>query len=252
MAMPIDVSTKGVLVDDLVHTTLWLFILVGTAASLLLLYLVIRYRRGTEKKAFPAKGEGIAILIASACAIMVTDAYLLCRSVVDRGELLSVEAGKGKKTLRVQANAQQWFWQFRYAGKDGAFATNDDVVSETLRVPVGTKVWVQVGSADVVHGFHLPELRVKADIIPGRLTNVGFQAERTGQFHVVCAQFCGVSHYRMSADLDVLSQLEFAEYLERAETEALLFQTEKVRAAKEAGKSVTTLENNRNWGWPWK
>src|SRR5205085_8846731 len=80
------------------------------------------------------------------------------------------EADADPRTVRIEVNARQWVWEARYAGTDGRFGTPDDiVVTNHLRVPVGSKVLFQLASTDVIHGFSLPNFRVKQDAVPGMI-----------------------------------------------------------------------------------
>ena len=70
--------------------------------------------------------------------------------------------------MRIEINAHQWAWDARYAGPDGKFNTEDDIVTlNDIRVPVGAPVILQLASTDVIHSFYLPNFRVKQDAVPG-------------------------------------------------------------------------------------
>ena len=97
--------------------------------------------------------------------------------------------------MRVEVNAHQWAWDVRYAGPDGKFNTQDDIVTlNDMRVPVGVPVVLQLASSDVMHSFSLPNFRVKQDAVPGHDQPhlVPGQA-RPGEFDIACAQHCGVA-----------------------------------------------------------
>jgi len=46
-------------------------------------------------------------------------------------------------------------------------------------------------SEDVIHSFYVPAFRIKADVVPGRYTNTWFEATKTGEYHLFCAEYCG-------------------------------------------------------------
>jgi len=54
-------------------------------------------------------------------------------------------------------------------------------------------------SRDVIHSFYVPEFRVKQDVIPGRYSQVWFQAVEPGRFQILCAEYCGAGHSIMRA-----------------------------------------------------
>lgn len=135
-------------------------------------------------------------------------------------------------SLLVEAVGEQFAWNFRYPGPDGEFGrtdpslTNlesnplgldpddprgdDDIVMiNQMHVPVDELVRVRIRAKDVLHSFALPNFRIKQDAVPGMEINVGFEPTRTGQFEIMCAQLCGLGHYRMRAFLTVETREEF-------------------------------------------
>ena len=40
---------------------------------------------------------------------------------------------------------------------------------------------------------------MKQDAVPGMIVPIWFQAIRTGEFQIACAELCGLGHYRMRA-----------------------------------------------------
>ena len=53
----------------------------------------------------------------------------------------------------------------------------------------------------------MPSFGVKMDAVPGRLTNVWFEATRPGTYHFFCAQYCGTDHSRMIGQVVVMDNL---------------------------------------------
>ena len=73
----------------------------------------------------------------------------------------------------------------------------------TLRVRVGTPVVLHLSAPEVPMGFSLPDLNVRADIVPGRDAVVRFTPDRAGSFTFLCDVFCGSGHENMSGTLVV-------------------------------------------------
>ena len=106
----------------------------------------------------------------------------------------------------------------------------DDIVTlNQLHLPVNQQVLIHLSSKDVIHGFGIPEMRVKQDALPGMtipvyftptMTSAEFLDEIKGSaregkgFEIACAQLCGNSHYRMRGFLTVESEDEFNDWLE--------------------------------------
>jgi cytochrome c oxidase subunit II len=181
------------------------------------------------------------VMAVAVAAVAVVDGTLFVRSLGYLDEVLwnfAVPVGH-PDTVRLELNAHQWAWEARYAGGDGRFGTADDVVAwNDVRVPVGVPVWVQLASADVVHGFSLPNFRVKLDAVPGRVNQTWFQAAREGVWEVACYQHCGTSHYKMRGELTVLPPGEYAAWLKEA--------------SRQAAQAYDAADAAAHWGWEWR
>jgi cytochrome c oxidase subunit 2 len=75
---------------------------------------------------------------------------------------------------------------------------------EVLHVPAGRPVRLLITSRDVVHSFFVPGLRLKRDALPGRYTEAWFEATQPGVHQVLCAEFCGLDHSVMRAEVVVM------------------------------------------------
>ena len=106
----------------------------------------------------------------------------------------------------VHVNARQWMYEIKYP--DGRTAINE------IRVPAGTPVKFILSATDVLHGFYLPDFRVKMDMIPGRVTTLWVQPDRPGSYQIYCTVYCGTGHSNMLAQLIVMPPSEYAEWIE--------------------------------------
>jgi cytochrome c oxidase subunit 2 len=106
----------------------------------------------------------------------------------------------------VHVNARQWMFEVKYP--DGRTAINE------IRVPAGKPVKFILSASDVLHGFYLPDFRVKMDMIPGRVTTLWVQPDRPGSYQIFCTVYCGTGHSNMLAQLVVMPQGEYAEWVE--------------------------------------
>lgn len=110
-----------------------------------------------------------------------------------------------KDALEVQVTGKQWAWEFEY--KSGVKTGN------LLVVPVNKDVKLIMTSKDVLHSFYIPSFRIKQDVIPGMYTSLWFNADKLGEFHVFCAEFCGTQHSGMLATVKVVTQAEYEAWL---------------------------------------
>ena len=52
-------------------------------------------------------------------------------------------------------------------------------------------------SLDFVHGFNIPDLKMRADLPPGKVTTVRVKFEQAGTYDFLCDNFCGDGHEEM-------------------------------------------------------
>ncbi|HZN06470.1 MAG TPA: cytochrome c oxidase subunit II [Pyrinomonadaceae bacterium] len=133
----------------------------------------------------------------------------------------------------VEAVAQQFQWNFHYAGADNKFgrtdpaliddgtlnfigldsadaAARDDSVTSALAIPVNRPVELRLRSKDVIHNFWVPQLRFKQDLVPGMEIKVNFVANKVGKYELACAELCGQLHFKMKSYMLVLPEDELA------------------------------------------
>jgi cytochrome c oxidase subunit 2 len=142
-----------------------------------LLYSCVRYRARPGAKARYSHGSKKAELLWS----ILPGFVLLWLAFTQRDAWFRIrdEFPPDSEAVVVQVLPEQFQWNFRYAGPDGSFGTEDDVsTTGEMHVPVGKKIVTRMNSKDVIHSFFLPHLRVKQDVVPGMLTRVWFQADR--------------------------------------------------------------------------
>jgi cytochrome c oxidase subunit 2 len=68
----------------------------------------------------------------------------------------------------------------------------------------GKPVVLAIRSLDFVHGFKVPELGLRVDLPPGRVTEVRLTPQKTGKFDFLCDNFCGSGHEEMSGRIVVV------------------------------------------------
>ena len=123
-----------------------------------------------------------------------------------------------KDALKVKVIAGKWYWRFQYP--NGVELSD----KEGLKVPLNKPVVLELHSKDVVHSFFVPAFRVKLDAMPvpeGRAPNtMWFQATKTGNFEIFCAEYCGLDHSRMLSKVVVVEPNEFDSWYQKTGAEA--------------------------------
>ncbi len=72
-----------------------------------------------------------------------------------------------------------------------------------IRVKKGQVVELDVSTADVQHGFSVPDLGIKEPIQPRRPAKIIFKADRAGVFPMSCSIICGPGHDDMMGKIIV-------------------------------------------------
>ncbi len=103
----------------------------------------------------------------------------------------------------IEVIGHQWWWEFRYPKQGGAITANE------LHLPAGQRVLVTLTSADVQHGFWVPELGQKMDLYPGKVNFLFLEPSEVGTYLGVCTEFCGTQHAWMRVRVISQPQAEF-------------------------------------------
>jgi cytochrome c oxidase subunit 2 len=67
----------------------------------------------------------------------------------------------------------------------------------------GQSAVLAITSLDFVHGFKVPELGIRIDLIPGTVTRVTIKALAPGRYDFLCDNFCGSGHEEMNGTIVV-------------------------------------------------
>jgi cytochrome c oxidase subunit 2 len=90
-----------------------------------------------------------------------------------------------------------------------------------LVVPTGKRIEFQLNSADVIHGFWVPEFLFKRDVMPNPKANNSDNAfqiseiNQTGAFVGRCTEMCGTYHSMMNFEVRVVAPNDFKAYLQQ-------------------------------------
>ncbi|WP_197379787.1 aa3-type cytochrome oxidase subunit II [Mycolicibacterium mengxianglii] len=96
--------------------------------------------------------------------------------------------------------------------------TSDEI--PVLVLPSGKRIEFQIASADVIHGFWVPEFLFKRDVIPNPEANNSdniFQISeitQTGAFVGRCTEMCGTYHAMMQFEVRVVEPNDFKAYMQ--------------------------------------
>ena len=175
---------------DLLMYTFWLSVGVVVLVFGALIVALIRFRsRPTDDKP-PTQFHGsvaveaiwtfIPVVIVIIIAIPTVRAIFETEGHVEPMETDTV----------VNVTGYQWWWKFEYP--DLGITTANE-----LHFPVGSRLVVNLDSADVLHSFWAPRLGGKRDLIPGQDNQLWLTADEPGIYLGHCAELCLGAHAYM-------------------------------------------------------
>lgn len=203
---------------------LWIIIAIALFVLLLLIVVVIKFN--ARSNPVPSRTTHNTMI---EVVWTVVPVLILVAVAVPSFRLLFYQLKVPAADLTVKATGKQWFWSYAYPDQkfefDSLMVQEKDLkpgqprllaVDNELVVPVNKVVRVLVTGADVIHSFSVPSFGIKIDAVPGRLNETWFKAEREGTYYGQCSQLCGRDHAFMPIAVHVLSEKDFAAWLEQA------------------------------------
>lgn len=104
----------------------------------------------------------------------------------------------------VTAIARMWNFSFEY---------ENNKMADTLYLPVGEAVVLDLVALDVIHSLYIPAFRVKQDVVPGREKEMWFVPEQVGVYDLFCTEYCGLEHSYMYTSVRVMEKEDFDDWL---------------------------------------
>ena len=208
------------------HNFLFVLITVITLFVLALL-IIVMVKFNAKANPVPSKTTHNTLIEVAWTLIPV---LILVGIAVPSFRLLFEELDVPKADLTVKATGKQWYWSYAYpdhgnfefdslmvqekdlkAGQPRLLAVDNEVV-----VPVNKTVRILTTGADVIHAFAVPAFGIKIDSIPGRVNETWFKAVREGIYYGQCSELCGKDHAFMPIAVRVVSERDFATWVEQA------------------------------------
>ena len=187
-----------------VDTAFWVVMIISVIflvlITFLMIFFVVKYSRKKNPKAKNIHGSvplEIAWTVIPTLLVLVMFWY----GWVSYKQMSDVP----KDSIIIDVTAQMWKWTFKY---------ENDVVSDTLYVPLKRNIKVNLHSLDVNHSFFVPAFRVKKDAFPNRNNYAWFNASELGSYTITCAEYCGLNHCDMRTKVVVLPIQNFNYWLE--------------------------------------
>jgi cytochrome c oxidase subunit 2 len=199
---------------------LWLITAIALFVLVLLVIVIVRFNAKANPTPSRTTHNTLIEIIWT-----VAPVFILAAIAIPSFKLLFLELTIPSPDLTVKATGKQWYWSYAYPD-NGKFEFDSLMsqekqprllgVDNEMVVPVNKVIRVQTTGADVIHSFAVPAFGIKIDAIPGRLNETWFKATKTGMYYGQCSELCGKDHAFMPIAVKVVSDQEFAAWVETA------------------------------------
>ncbi|OVE82125.1 hypothetical protein BVY03_02330 [bacterium K02(2017)] len=229
--LPINAAAHGDVLDNMLIYVHYLMIPLAIGWGAYFVYALYRFSAKRNPK---ANYHGVKTHISSYVEILVIlcEVVLLVGFSIPLWDAVANTFPAPEDSIEMGIIAEQFAWNFHYAGPDGKFGkrspklvdsqTNplgldfkndanaaDDFVAKTMHIQKDKPVIAHVTSKDVIHALGIPVMRVKQDAIPGINIPVTFTPIKTGKFMIACSQLCGSNHSQMRGLVYVHTKEEY-------------------------------------------
>ena len=208
-------STSADLIGELNNKLLYIAIPITLLVEIILIYAVLKFKNNDEPK--PTKENRrleITWTVATAFILLFVGVasygVMADPNVTFTGDETDVEPAEGD--VLVQAEAYQWGWTMTYPEEDIELDGSGE--GPTVVLPEGQELYFQIDAADVIHGFHVPELGLKMDAIPDQTTFIKTEVQQQGEYQGYCSEYCGLAHSNMYFTIEIVDQDSYDEWVE--------------------------------------
>ena len=217
----------------------WLhyYIMVICVVIFLAVFGVMFYSIFKHRKSRGAKAANFHESVGVEIAWTVVPFFIVIGMALPATKVVVAMKDTSNADLTIKATGYQWKWGYDYLKGEGegiGFLSTLDVthremsdsgkpaatddyllkVDNPLVVPVDKKIRIVLTANDVIHAFMVPSFGIKQDAIPGFVRDTWFRAEKTGDFYGQCAELCGKEHAYMPIHVKVLSQPDYAAWVD--------------------------------------
>jgi cytochrome c oxidase subunit 2 len=196
-----EASAHAAHVDTLIGAFTLLILLLAGPVIVLIFAFGIRYRRGKTVNREHAPNRNVALEVAWTIVPFV----LILGFFVVAAKMFFAIHEPPPGAMQISVVAKQWMWKFQHPEGQSEI--------DMLHVPAGVPVHLTMTSQDVIHSLYIPSLRLKQDVLPGRYTDLWFNADRPGTYHLFCAEYCGTDHAVMGGGFIVMTPSAYSRWL---------------------------------------
>lgn len=196
--------------DLLVYTT-WMSVGVVVLVVGALAWALIRFRSRPTDKGLPNQFHGSLTIEAIWTAIPVVIVIMIAIPTVRAIFETEAHVEQAEGDVVVNVTGYQWWWKFEYP--DYGIVTANE-----LHIPVGSRLILNLDSADVLHSFWAPRLGGKRDLIPNQDNQLWLVADEPGIYPGHCAELCLGPHAYMRFRVIASTPDEFEDWVASFQT----------------------------------
>ncbi|MCA9924346.1 MAG: cytochrome c oxidase subunit II [Anaerolineales bacterium] len=203
---PAPANSAAAPIDGMFNSHFWMISFLFALIIVLMLYSAVAFRRrpGDTEDA-PHIHSNTALEIGWTVVPVVVVLGFGVYGAIVLNEITTPQSNE----MTIKVSAQQWAWSFEYPEQEG-------VKSAELVLPVNQPIRLEMEAVDVLHSFWVPEFRVKQDLVPGRTTELRITPAQMGDYKLRCAEICGTDHALMLANVRVVDEATFAQFIEES------------------------------------
>ncbi len=191
----------------------------------LIFFAVARYRRRSSDQMPKQFHENFPLEVVYTTIPVLIVAGIFTFTVVTENEIDAVSSHPAEI---VHVLGYRWGWRFSYYSPQGRAQGVRIETSAAPRLlaqpatskqypqlvlPLGETTRVVLNSADVVHGFYVPEFNFSRLAQPGVTNRFDFTPTRSGVFRGQCSTYCGLYHSEMLFSVRVEPASKFSSWL---------------------------------------
>jgi len=85
-----------------------------------------------------------------------------------------------------------------------------------LRLQKDTQYTLHISAADINHGFSLQPQNINIQVVPGYDYGLRITPNESGNYHIICNEFCGIGHHMMLGKIEVVDdEADTAQFSQR-------------------------------------
>ncbi|MBT5766346.1 MAG: cytochrome c oxidase subunit II [Kordiimonadaceae bacterium] len=208
---------------------MWIISAITIFVTLVMIYIFVKFNAKSNPVASKTTHNTFLEIVWTAVPVLI-----LVVIAIPSFRLLYNQDVIPEADVTIKAIGNQWYWSYEYLDheeimfdsimlddSEAAAAGHPRLLGTDTRVvvPVNKVVRVQVTANDVIHSWTIPAFGSKVDAVPGKLNETWFKATKEGLYHGQCSELCGIRHGFMPIMVEVVSEAEYAEWLEWAKEE---------------------------------